>query len=248
MKFLYEYRTSANERKSGVIRASSRDAAYSLLRGKGIKPTRVTDAPGVFNKLFGKGKRWLAIGVLSIALLALLTSSFLLSPSSFSLERQQIYGDPAILRQYAESGWIEVFPNGGDRLLAAFAQPGLAVDAAYRIPQRGASAFVEYYAAQLAAVVNVEVPIVDDDGEEVRTMKRIVAGMKAELREYLADGGTSAKYFKRLLARQEEESQFRQRASAEVGAEIERGGDAKALLRERNAELRTMGILPVLLK
>ena len=268
MKFLYEYRTSDNVRQSGVIRASTRDAAYAQLREKGIKPTRVTDAPGFLNKLFGRGKRWMAIGVLSavcgvlsfvflvpdLALpensalralhSALISHSALRTPHS-ALPRAQIYGDPEILRQLAESGWREVFPQGGDQLLAAFAQPGVEVDSFYRMPQRGAAEFVELCGRQLESVAASEVAVADEDGDEVRTMKRIVAGMKEELREYLADGGTAEKYYRRLLARQEEEARLRQRVITEVNSEIERGGDAKALLRERNSELRTMGIMPV---
>ena len=247
MKFLYEYRSSANERKSGVIRASTRDAAYALLREKGIKPTRVTDAPGFFNKLFGRGKRWLAIGVLGAGCLVLGWFAVLAprAERQAPCERQQIYGDPEILRHHAETGWREVFSEGGDRLLAAFAQPGVEVDSLYRIPQRGAAEFVEFCGRQLAGVASTEVAVADDDGDEVRMMKRIVSGMKDELREYLADGGTAEKYYRRLLARQEAEAQLRLRAITEVNSEIERGGDAKALLRERNSELRTMGIMPV---
>ena len=57
-----------------MVNAPSLDAAYKLLKSQGIKPGRVVEAPGFFNKLFGKGKRWLAIGALIVvaAVLALL--------------------------------------------------------------------------------------------------------------------------------------------------------------------------------
>ena len=57
MKFIYQYRTSDNEVKRGEIVAPDREAAFQLLRAQGIKPARLEEAPGVFNKLFGKGKR-----------------------------------------------------------------------------------------------------------------------------------------------------------------------------------------------
>lgn len=68
MRFLYTYRTSDNVEHEGAISASSRDAAYAALRERGIRAGRVTEAPGFFNKLFGKGKRWLAIGALAVVI------------------------------------------------------------------------------------------------------------------------------------------------------------------------------------
>ena len=66
MKFLYEYRTSDNAKHSGTICAASRDAAYAAIKELGVRPSRVVEAPGFFNKLFGKGKRWLAIAALGV--------------------------------------------------------------------------------------------------------------------------------------------------------------------------------------
>ena len=65
MKFLYEYRTSDNAKHSGTICAGSRDAAYAAIKALGVRPSRVVEAPGFFNKLFGKGKRWIAISLLA---------------------------------------------------------------------------------------------------------------------------------------------------------------------------------------
>ena len=53
VRFTYEYRTSDNALHKGVIDASDRDAVYVALRARGIKPSRVDEAPGLFNKLFG---------------------------------------------------------------------------------------------------------------------------------------------------------------------------------------------------
>lgn len=69
MKFDYEYRTSDNKLHNGVIRAANRDDAFASLKSRGIRPVRVIDSPGFFNKLLGKGKRWTAIIVLAISLL-----------------------------------------------------------------------------------------------------------------------------------------------------------------------------------
>lgn len=69
MKFNYEYRTSDNKLHEGVVRAANRDDAFAVLKSRGIRPIRVIDSPGFFNKLLGKGKRWTAIIVLAISLL-----------------------------------------------------------------------------------------------------------------------------------------------------------------------------------
>ena len=71
MKFEYEYRTCDNERKSGMISARDREAVFVTLKAQGINPSRVREAPGVFNRLFGKGKRYLVIAFLGIICLAL---------------------------------------------------------------------------------------------------------------------------------------------------------------------------------
>lgn len=64
MKFIYQYRTPNNKQHKAFITAPTKEAAYAALKAQGIKPGRVEEAPGFFNKLFGKGKRWMAIGVL----------------------------------------------------------------------------------------------------------------------------------------------------------------------------------------
>ena len=56
MKFTYQYRTKDNAIQHGVVSATDKDAAYAALRAYGIKPSRVEELPGFFNKLFGKGK------------------------------------------------------------------------------------------------------------------------------------------------------------------------------------------------
>ena len=59
-------------RHEGVINASSRDEVYSILKARGIRPGSVVEAPGFFNKLFGRGKRWLLIAALAIFVVLLL--------------------------------------------------------------------------------------------------------------------------------------------------------------------------------
>ena len=113
MKFLYAYKSADNVRHEGAIRASSRDAAFAALKAGGIKPIRVDEAPGFFNKLFGKGKRWIAIAFLTIVAVASLhyahRTKVETAPSNFE-DRAQLYGDPEVISAASERGGVQRSP------------------------------------------------------------------------------------------------------------------------------------------
>ena len=231
MKFAYQYRTGDNVLHDGTVCAADRDAAFSDLRARGIKPSRLTEAPGFFNKLFGKGKRWIAIGVLAI-LVAML--SFALRTKSRpadggeSSQRHQIYGDPAIVDTMTADGFSSVFSNVGERYLAAYAMPGSSAPQTVRLATSD----------ELTTCLTNKVTILRDDPREVAELKAIVNGLKDELREYLADGvGTAATFMRRLEERQEEERMIYRR----VQNELEENPDP-VIWEERNRSLREMGI------
>ena len=226
MRFLYQYRTSENELRHGVVKASDRDSAFAALRAQGIRPSKVEEAPGLLNKLFGKGKRWMAIVVL--AHLAAIGWWLAVSEREPDWEeRSQIYGDPVLIKELSADNWAAVFENEGDRFLAAYAVPGREV--AELLPPKDA-----------ALVMKGSIPIEEEDGEVVRKIKRIVNGMKREMREYVRDGGTPEGYFRRLAIRQKAEAQVL--SSAERALRNERD---PAKWSERNRQLRAMG-LPML--
>lgn len=247
MKFLYEYRTPDNVKHSGVISASDRDAAYAELKKRGIKPSRLNDAPGFFNKLFGKGKRWLAIGVLCVLVVA---SALVIRSNNRTIQtigqsqdvfdspmRRQVIGDPAIIEKGIRTGWSDVFALDGDRFLASFAIPGAT-------PAIRATSEPEIEKALSSSVTP------ESGSLEARQICAIVEGLKQELREYLADGGTIAKYGRRIVRRQEEEIGYYHRVKAEIDAAVKaKTSDAELdrLLEDRNAKLRVMGIRPVVL-
>ena len=248
MKFLYEYRTPDNAKHNGVICASDRDAAYAELKKQGIKPSRLNEAPGFFNKLFGKGKRWLAIGVLSalvIVAVAVIQSNnrtirtIEQSQNVFdSPMRRQVIGDPAIIEKGIRTGWSDVFSLEGDRFLASFAIPG-AIPAIRTTSE-------EKLKEALDSETSTSVKTL-----EARQMLAIVEGLKQELREYLADGGTIAKYGRRIVRRQEEEIGYYHRVKAEIDAAVKgktSGAELDRLLEDRNAKLRVMGIRPIVLQ
>ena len=250
MKFLYEYRTPDNEKHSGKINASDKEAAYAALKRQGIKPCRFSEAPGFFNKLFGKGKRWIAIGVLSavcgvlsvVAVLALRTSRSALSTFD-SVTRRQIIGDVAVIEKGIKEGWAEVFPEEGERFLASFAIPG--------VPAGQRSTTEEEILKVLSAECGVrsgakcEVRGGADEGIEARQIRAMVEGMKDELREFLRKGGTIAAYGRKLVRRQEEEIAYYNRAKAEIeNAQRAKMPEAQlnALWEKRNESLRQMGV------
>ena len=242
MKFSYQYRTPDNVSHRDVIVAKSREDAYAKLKAQGIKPGHVDEAPGFFNKLFGKGKRWIAIGVLGAGCLVLGAVAFFAPGTGRqvlgtedlldSRNRRQIIGDSAIIEMGIRSGWANVFPVEGDRFLASFAVPGAEAGL------RSTSVEAIEYALQHPAEVKRK------DRIEFRQIKAMVAGMKDELRAYLKDGGTINGYGKRLVARQEAEKKYYAMVKEEL-AKIrkEKGEDAYLKAWERrNGELRRMGI------
>ena len=247
MKFIYEYRTSDNVLRKDIVVAGSRDAAFSLLKSRGIRPARLVDAPGFFNKLFGRGKRWMIIALLFILASLLLFFVYVtnrrlndvrnvIADAGFAFDnktRRQIVGDTAVIELGVRNRWSEVFDNEGERFLSAYAMPGIFVKRQY----------IDYKAVKSSLRHRIERD--DSDSIEVRQIKAIVSGMKDEIREYCAAGGRIEDYCDRLMQRQEEEYGYYCRAAKEIEQENSRGASEKELIdlwKRRNGELRNMGI------
>ena len=172
MLFTYEYRTADNVRHAGTVRAADRDAAFSALRARGIRPFSIAEAPGFLNKFLGKGKRWMLIAVLALALVASLVYTFRTSQSPrTSSDRHQIYGDPAILAELESTGFASVFDKPGERFLARYARPGIIL-----------SSSVSVTASELTDCLKTSVPVRPDDPREIRELK---AKEKAEIERIL---------------------------------------------------------------
>lgn len=244
MKFLYTYRTPDNKQHRGEITAATKEAAYAALRAQGIKAGHVDEAPGVFNKLFGKGKRWIAIGVLAVVAIAATVAALSyksevesapvgIANALLAETRHQVIGDTAVIEKGIRTGWAEVFPEEGERFLASFAIPGVPAG------QRNTSE------DEIKAALARRIEATETDTIEIRQIKAMVEGMKQELREYLADDGTIIEYGKALVQRQEEELGYYSRAKTEIENAKKSGmGQAQlvALWEKRNAALRRMGI------
>ena len=236
MKFVYQYRTPDNKSHKGVIKAASRDAAYAALKAQGIKPGRVEEAPGFFNKLFGKGKRWIAISVLGALCLVLCAVIFRTryeaqGTSNAAMMRRQIYGDPALMESLERENFASVFEDEGDRYLARFAQPATIV----RFPD---SSWRRAMAVALRKPERGDIIIAETDAREVKELKRIVLWLRGELANYLSDGrGTPETYIRRLEERQQREITV----YADIKAELGKSSDPD-LWEKRNATLRALGI------
>lgn len=149
MKFVYEYRTSDNVRHNATVSAPDRDAAFARLKARGIRPSRLEDAPGFFNKLFGKGKRWIAIAVLTI-LLALTAVTLMKRDRAIVSRAREL--DTEILSQLVAAG------HQGDEI-NEFLAARRRLDEAYRksvIEQLESEKITKKEANELLAAVGLE--------------------------------------------------------------------------------------------
>ena len=247
----------------GEISAPTKDAVFQALREKGIRPSKVYEAPGFFNKLLGKYKRWIVIALLLVVIAGMVVREVLVASSddanaaldgsapvvdvqvaqeqlyseggfARAIDRRQIWGDEAVIDMAAKSNWKVIFPNPADRLLSLFAQPGYMVPVFPRLPVTIKADFERALKERFA--------IVETDLDEYKQMKCIVEGMKVELREYLAAGGTLESYLRRLVARQKEEADFVKKASERLGDQIKSGVDPFEAWQNTNKLLRDQGL------
>ena len=238
MKFGYSYKTSDGVRHESTFEAKSNEAVFAALRAQGIKPMKVWE----IHSPYYISKRTRLIIVLALALAASLVYTIRLSKTyhsslithhsdALASPRHQIYGDPAIWENIERDNFASVFKSSGDRILALYAIPGRAVTDSLGLSR----------AALLKALEDCkdeDVVVEETDAAEAVELKKIVQGMKEELRWYVADGvGSVESYLNRLRERQEEEIRIYERTSAE----LENNTDEK-LREERNAALRAMGL------
>lgn len=257
MKFRYGYRTRENEKVEGVVSASSREEAYAKLRREGKKPYMVEPLPGLLNRLSGVSKRWLAIVALCALCLALGFSLFLLQGERRaaqgadevfdSMIRRQVIGDAAIIEEGIRTGWEKVFALEGERFLASFAIPGVAAAVRSTTEEEILKALDPRAQGTRDKTrdANHNAPDI-----EARQIKAMVEGLKLELREFLADGGTIKQYGRRLVQRQEEELTYYRRAKTELDHAIaaKRSPMEIAALAERlNTSLRKIGVKPLVI-
>lgn len=234
MKFGYSYKTSDGIRHESTFEAKSNEAVFAALRAQGIKPMKVWE----IHSPYYVSKRTRLIIVLAIISAASVFYALRarhevqeLRLGSNTAPRHQIYGDPAIWEDIERDNFATVFPEVGDRILAGYAIPGRIAPAMQRISR-------QEQMKRLSESKDKDIAFSSDDSAEATELKRIVQGMKEELRWYVADGeGTVETYLLRLRERQDAEIRIYERTKHE----LENCTD-NALREERNAALRAMGL------
>lgn len=243
MKFVYAYRDSQNVRHDDVIIASSKDDAFKKVRALGRRPFFVDLAPGFWNRLQAIGKRGAAILILALALIGALIIVFRRGqPAELdyfdSAMRRYPLGDSALIDEGIRTGWANVFALQGDRFFASYAIPGV-------VPAVRDATESEIRQALTPERTSPSVEQLDTSSIESRQMRAMVNGVKEELREYLAAGGTITAFCVRLKQRQYEEVSCYQRATTEIETAVDRGADARSvteIVNRNNIQLRQLGI------
>ena len=268
MRFSYTYRSSDGQRHTDEIEAESRDAAITAIhRELGVKPIKVMVAsvsttPTVSEAKDSKGTatkgtwRYLMAGGIFAAVLVsgtwwLLKMARREAPPDVPyqattpqgtvtytvaqpLPRQTIPGDRVRIENACET----TFQNSAERLLARFAEPGRPVPVLDGVkPTR----------AEFAVSLREPIRIASTDFTEVVDLKRIVTGLKREMRAYLAGGGTVEGYIAELEKRQRLEISYRENAHRRLREMLSKPKEAYDYWLKANAQLQAVGIFPLAL-
>ena len=261
MKYTYAYKTSDGVRHEDSMNASSREEVFETLRAQGIKAIKVFAADGskANGEIRGVRKRVvvasIVVAALAAGLIAFLVGRRVPTPPELpppsviqtpppaeqhivtALPRQEIQGDRKRIGKADE-----VFDNKADAFFARFAEPG-------RIFFAPESDWPS--AEEMESALKEPLKVADDELTEIIDLKRIVAGIRRELRLYIQGGGTSEGFIRELVKRQEYEIATRKRAVDRL-SELLNNKASKDKLKEAytfwltsNAQLASMGIFPI---
>ena len=253
-KFVYYWKTPDNVRHAGEIDARDRDQVFALLRAQGIRAIKVEPKGWIEGRGMGVRKRVVVALVVMTAVAVGLcvyflgiagrpkveatdggadgTKSSVTKREATLLERQEIPGD----RSRVTNAPTNLFSFAAERFLARYAEPGR--------PVQNASEPVPPTEDFLACLKSPIMTASNDFTEHV-DLKRIVTGMKRELRNYLAGGGTVEGYIQELQKRQELEALQRAKAEKRLGELMTNHKEAYAYWLRANAMLESMGIYPL---
>ena len=200
MKFLYRYQDRERGVLEGEIAAPSESDAYTALRKSGVRPMKVWLKPGIVNRLSGISKRWIAILVLG-ALCLVLGAIVLANRASYNRTIEQSNNQTisySLPRKQCDPVDV-VFGFRSEAILARFARPGELVEGV------DAAAF----ASDIHAALKTALAISDADSPAAVEMKRIVIGLKNEVRIALASGEKPETVLARFVERQRMEAEYR---------------------------------------
>ena len=141
------------------------------------------------------------------------------------LPRQAIPGDRRRIEEaVAQERDPPVFRFAAERWLARYAEPGRKVPGAQAgltaekgLARTRSGASERPAPADFEAALREPIRIASSDFTEVVDLKRIVTGMKREMRAYLAGGGTAEQYLAELEKRQRLEISYRENAEKRLG-------------------------------
>lgn len=198
MKFLYRYQDRERGVLEGEIAAPSESDAYTALRKSGVRPMKVWLKPGIVNRLSGISKRWIAILVLGA--LCLVLGVTLLSDSQSAAPNPQSPDSALSSLPRKQCDPVDVaFGFRSEEILARFARPGELVEGV------DAAAF----ASDIHAALKTALAISDADSPAAVELKRIVIGLKNEVRIALASGEKPETVLARFVERQRMEAEYR---------------------------------------
>jgi len=274
VKYTYAYKTSDGVRHEASMEAGCRDAVFAALRAQGIKAIKVVAADGAKanGEIRGVRKRIVALAVsvsVSVTIVGTVLSVKTIHSGSdpreqgskaadvtslvaaTPLPRQMVPGD----RQRIIFTSQTVLTNRVESLLVRFAEPGRPFSVPNAEDRPGK--------AELDFAFKTPIYVSADEFTESIDLKRIVVGLKHELRDYVNAGGTVDDYIQALVKRQEAEIAYREKAERRLTEQVAliqdtaatpQGQEASAdAVRKSayeywlraNAQLQSMGIFPL---
>lgn len=245
MLFSYTYRTSDGMRHTAEIEASSRDAAFAILRTEyGIRPIKVVAIIGkeiLVQRRKGNGGLLYILFAVLILLAIGGTAWWMMDRAGL---RHNVGGvavvDPATdaappetvarsrprtqIKGFGEIDIETVFERDSERFLTRYAMPGEKIGAkCARLP--------DGIAEDMIASLKSPILIKGNDTEPIRQLKGVVAGLKADILLLLSSGQNINDVFLWLESRQKMEAAYRDRIVSGLKARTSTKGEVNHILR-----------------
>ena len=268
VKYEYAYKTPDGVRHVEEMDAPSREIVFQTLRERGIRAIKVVAKDGSKAngevRIVGVKKRVTLALVISVAIISGIISCFVtretITPSSpepnevdeagpidppktsptqmaMPLARQRIQGD----RRRIDNAPTNLFATAVETYLSKFAEPGREVT-----PTETSTLVTNEF--QLVDILSRPIRYSEDEFSEHIDLKRITAGLKREMRNYMRGGHTSTEYFQELVKRQQIEIDYRAKAEKKLEEMLKGSEDKQAAYdfwMKANVQLQNMGIYPL---
>ena len=272
MKYEYVYKTPDGVRHAEEMEAPSRDAVFATLRANGIKAIKVVAKDGSKAngevRVIGVKKRVTFALILVVAVISGICSYFVTRKSiaqqhpaepdqekqeapatedvalnpvrlqiASPLPRQSILGD----RKRIDNVPTNLFNTALETYLSKFAEPGR------DFPNIDISSVVSND-LQVIQVLNSPIRYAEDEFSEYIDLKRITAGLKREMRNYMNGRHAAVEYVAELVKRQQIEREYREKAEKKLAEmlKIANGKEsAYDFWMKANVQLQSMGIYPL---